>query len=108
MNKVAPIDRAVDRAHAADDDHHQNVHHDGEGERGVRPGVAQPQGVERARRGGQQRREAIGEAAVNDDAVAERLGAERILADRLQHAPERRVDDAQQQQDQRRAPRNTR
>ena len=35
----------------------------------------------------------------NDDAVAERLGAERVLADRLQHAAERRVDDAQQDQE---------
>ena len=29
-------------------------------------------------------------------AVAERLGAERVLADRLQHPPERRVDHPQQ------------
>ena len=36
-------------------------------------------------------------------AVAERLGAERILADRLQHAAERRIDHAQQQQEQQRA-----
>ena len=32
---------------------------------------------------------------MNDDAIAERLGTEGILADRLQHAAEGRVDDAQ-------------
>ena len=32
--------------------------------------------------------------------VAERFGAQGVLADRLQHAAERRVDDAQQRQEQ--------
>ena len=40
---------------------------------------------------------------MENDAVAERLGAQRILADRLQHPAERRVDDAQQRQKQREA-----
>jgi hypothetical protein len=93
--------RAVERAHAADDDDQQDVHHDGERERGLRPGVAQP---ERHQRAGQRRHhggKAVGQGAVHHGAVAERLGAEIVLADGLQHAAEGRIDDAQQEQEQR-------
>ena len=100
--------RAVHGAHAADHHHQQDVEHDGERQRGVGPRVAQPQRVEGA---GQHRHaggEAIGGGAVVDRAVAQRLGAEIVLADRLQHAAERRVDDAQRDQEQRPAPTGTR
>ena len=96
------------RAHAADHDHEQDVDHDRERQGGVGPVVAQPQRQQRAgdRRG--ERRDHGGGGAVGDDPVAQRLGAELVLADRLQHAPERRVHDAQQQQEDGRARRRRR
>ncbi len=39
---------------------------------------------------------------MHDDAVAERLGSERILTDRLQDAAEGRVDDAQEDEERKR------
>ena len=93
--------RAVHRAHAADDDHQQDVEHDGERQRRVGTRVPQPQRIEGARQHRHARRQAVGGRAVVDGAVAQRLGAEVVLADRLQHAPERRVDDPQRHQEQR-------
>ena len=49
------------------------------------------------------RRQHVGQRAIDHGAVAERLGAELVLADRLQHAAERRIDDAQQDQEQQRS-----
>ena len=45
---------AIERAHAADDDHHQHVDLDREGQRSIRPDVAQP---ERAQSAGERRAE---------------------------------------------------
>ena len=64
------------------------------------PVVAQPERQQRAGQRREQRRQHARQRAVDHDAVADRLGAELVLADRLQHAAERRVDDAQQRQDQ--------
>ena len=95
-------DRAVDRAHAADHHHQQDVQHDREAQRGVRSGIAQPQRIQDAGAGGDQGGDAVGVGQVEHGAEAERLGAETVLPDRLQHAAERRVHHAQQRQDHRR------
>ena len=78
----------------------QHVDHDLERERRVGPVVAQPEREQHAGERGEQGRDDAGDRAVDDGAVADRLGAEVVLADRLQDAAERRVDDAQQQQHQ--------
>jgi hypothetical protein len=91
--------RAVKRAHAADDDDQQHVDHDVEGQRGAGPVVAQPERVEDAGQGGEQGRQHGGQAAVGDVAVADRLAAEIVVADRHQDAAERRIDDAQHEQE---------
>ena len=93
--------RAIKRAHAADDHDDEHVDLDREAQRRVGPDVAQPERVERARRRRARRGDAGRERAMEHDAIAQRLGAKRILADRLQHAPERRIDDAQQREEQR-------
>ena len=70
--------RAVHGAHAADHQHQQDVQHDLERQRGVRPAVAQPERVERAGQCGEGGRQQVGQAAVQHRAVADGLGAERI------------------------------
>jgi len=92
--------RAVHRPHAADHDHQQDVDHDVERQRCRRSGVAQPDRVQQSGRGRAERSDAVGGRAVDDGVVAQRLGAELVLADRLQNSPERRVDDAQQREKQ--------
>ncbi len=69
-------------------------------QRRVGVGLARPQSQQRAgercRGGGNAARD----GAIDHGAIADRLGTERVLADRHQHAAERRVHDAQQDQDQ--------
>ncbi len=91
---------AIERAHAADHHNHQHRDLDRTGQRRFGPDVAQPERIERAGEGCAGGGEAGRQRAVEDDAVAERLGAERVLADRFEHPPERRIDDAQQRQEQ--------
>ena len=91
-------DGAVDRSHAADDDDQQHVEHDLERQRRVRAVVAQPEREQDAGESREQRRDDARDRPVDDGAVADRLGAEVVLADRLQDASERRVDDPQQRQ----------
>jgi hypothetical protein len=91
--------RAVERAHAADDDDQQDVDHDVEGQGGAGAVVAQPERVEDAGQGGEQGRQHGGQAAVGDVAVADGLAAEIVVADRHQDAAERRIDDAQHEQE---------
>ena len=94
-------DRAVHRAHAADHHHQQDIQHDRKTQRRIGAGIAQPQRVQRAGAGGNQRREAIGVSQMKHGAVAQRLGAKAVFAHRLQHPAERRVDHAQQAEDHR-------
>jgi hypothetical protein len=51
------------------------------------PVVAQPDRQHGAGQRGEQRRQDAGDGAVHHHAVADRLGPELVLADRLQHPP---------------------
>ncbi|KAG1255959.1 hypothetical protein G6F68_010010 [Rhizopus microsporus] len=91
---------AIHGAHTADHQHQQDVQHDLERQRGVRPVVAQPKCVHGAGQRGEGGRQQIGQATVQHRAKPDGFGAEGVFANGLQHAAERRIHDTQQHQEQ--------
>ena len=95
-----PDHRAIHRAHAADHDHQEDVEHDLEAERGVRPDIAQPDGKETPCKRCNGRGQAGCNSPVPHHTVADRLGPEIILSDRLQYTAKGRIHETQQNEEQ--------
>ena len=100
--QYGPDDRTIERTHAADHGDQQNVDHHFERECGVRAVVAQPDRHEDASQRGEDSRDHARYGSVEDCAIADCFGSERILANGLKHASEWRVRDPQHQQEQHR------